>query len=438
VGFDQSASPEPGSGVEVSGINRLSNTFLQQRSYTEQGNQGMLTAQQSGLQAVQENFPEPSGNGISSELTQFWQDWSTLANDPSDSPTRSTLVQDASTLASSLNQTSSSLTSLSQQTAQSMTSAVSQVNQDAAQIAALNLQISAVTPTNSSADELEDQRDQLISTLSSQLGVSVTTNQDGTVNVYAGGEPLVDGPNSQTLSLSTSGPPYSLTWSQDGSSYQPTGGQLGGMLDVVNNYVPGYQQGLDQVSQSLMGSVNNLVSQGYDLNGNPGVPFFLGTGASNIQVNPAVASDPSLVAAATSATPTGSSAVNQDGTLAAEIGELPNSQTVAIEEPAGGWSAGASATAWTGGTTSSGLEADVAYNQLVTGIGSATSSVNNQLTNQQAVTTNVNSALQSATGVNTDEEMTNMVMYQNAYDASAKFISTVDTILQTLVSMANG
>jgi flagellar hook-associated protein 1 FlgK len=210
------------------------------------------------------------------------------------------------------------------------------------------------------------------------------------------------------------------------------------MLDVVNNYVPGYQQGLDQVSQSLMGSVNNLVSQGYDLNGNPGVPFFLGTGASNIQVNPAVASDPSLVAAATSATPTGSSAVNQDGTLAAEIGELPNSQTVAIEEPAGGWSAGASATAWTGGTTSSGLEADVAYNQLVTGIGSATSSVNNQLTNQQAVTTNVNSALQSATGVNTDEEMTNMVMYQNAYDASAKFISTVDTILQTLVSMANG
>ena len=74
----------------------------------------------------------------------------------------------------------------------------------------------------------------------------------------------------------------------------------------------------------------------------------------------------------------------------------------------------------------------------MTAIAQATSTVNNNLTNQQAVTTNVNSALQSATGVNTDQEMTNMVMYQNAYDASARFISTVDTTLQSLISMVNG
>ena len=207
---------------------------------------------------------------------------------------------------------------------------------------------------------------------------------------------------------------------------------------MVNQYVPQYQQGLDQVAQSLMGSVNHLMSTGYDLNGNPGVPFFVGTGAADIQVNPAVASDPSLIAAASAPLPTGSTATNQDGTIAAQVGELPNSQTATLEEPAGGWSAGGSAAAWTGTTTTSGAEADVAYNQLVTSIGQATSTVNNNLTNQQAVTTNVNSALQSATGVNTDQEMTNMVMYQNAYDASAKFISTVDATLQTLVSMVNG
>ena len=67
---------------------------------------------------------------------------------------------------------------------------------------------------------------------------------------------------------------------------------MAGMLDVVNNYVPSYQQNLDQVAQSLMGSVNYLMSTGYDQAGNQGVPFFLGTGASDIEVNPTLVANP--------------------------------------------------------------------------------------------------------------------------------------------------
>lgn len=439
-GFDQSTTPSAGDGVQVFGVNRLNNTYLQQRSYTEQGNEGMLSAEQSGLQAVQENFPEPSSTGVSSQLTQFWNAWSALANNPADGPTRASLVQDASSLTSSLNQTSTALSTLSQQTRQSITSTLGEVNQDASQIASLNQQILGLTAgsTSGSADQLEDQRDELISQLSNQLGVNVTYNSNGTVNVNSGSEQLVSGISSQTLSLSSSGPPYSLVWSDDQSTFQPGSGELAGMLSVVNTSIPKYQSGLDQVAQSLMGSVNNLMSTGYDLNGNSGVPFFLGTGAANIEVNPAVASNPSLIAAAASPTPAGSTATNEDGSIAAEVGEMPNSQTVTMSVPSGGWSNGGSASSWTTASTTSGTEADVAYNQLVTAVGQDTSSASTQYTNQQAVTTNVNSALQSATGVNTDQELTNMVMYQNAYDASAKFISTVDDTLQTLVSMVNG
>ncbi len=443
-GFDQSASKLPGDGVEVEGILRLDNTYLQTRSYTEQGYQGALSAQQSGLQAVQQIFPEPSSNGISSQLTKFWQDWSTLASNPADGPTRSMLVEDATTLASSLNQASRSLATVGQQTLQELGATLQQVNTTASQVAALNQSIlqgtaGRGTVGNASVNELEDQRDQLVSQLSSQLGLRVTYNNDGTVNIYAGSEALVWGNSSQQLSLSSSGPPYSLVWSNDGSSFQPTSGGLAGMLTTLNQYLPTYQQGLDQVAQSLMGSVNELMSTGYDLYGNPGAPFFLGTGASDIQVNPAVAADPGKIAAAASPVPAGSGATNEDGTVAAQVGELPNSSQVTLLEPAGGWASGGSASAWgTGSTTVTGTEADVAYNQLVSGIAQATASVNSQLTAQQAVTTNVNAALQSATGVNTDEELTNMVMYQNAYDASAKFISTVDATLQSLVQMVNG
>jgi flagellar hook-associated protein 1 FlgK len=428
----------PGDGVAVEGIERLTDSYLQTQSYTEQGNQGVLSAQQSGLQAVQQNFPEPSSNGISSQLTQYWQDWSTLANDPSDSSAQATVVQDGSTLATSLNETSSALSTLSQQTVQNITGTLAQVNQEASQIASLNQSISQGTASTTSVDELEDQRDQLVSQLSSQLGVTVVNNPDGTVNVNSGSESIVSGNTSQKLSLTSSGPPYSLVWSNDKSTYQPSGGEVAGMLDVVNNYVPSYQQNLDQVAQSLMGSVNHLMSTGYDQAGNQGAPFFLGTGASDIEVNPTLVANPADLGANASPLPAGSSATNEDGTVAAEVGELPNSQTVTMSVPAGGWSQGASVSAWTGATTTTGVEADVAYNQLVTGIGQATASVNNQLTDQQTITTNVNSALQSSTGVNTDQELTNMVMYQNAYEASAKFISTVDATLQSLISMVNG
>ncbi len=181
----------PGDGVAVDGVERLTDSYLQSQSYTEQGNQGVLSAQQSGLQAVQQNFPEPSSNGISSQLTQYWQDWSTLANDPSDSSAQATVVQDGSTLASSLNETSSALSTLSQQTVQSITLTLTQVNQEASQIASLNQSIAQGTASTSSVDELQDQRDQLVSQLSSQLGVTVVNNPDGTVNVNSGSESIV-------------------------------------------------------------------------------------------------------------------------------------------------------------------------------------------------------------------------------------------------------
>jgi flagellar hook-associated protein 1 FlgK len=437
-----SATTLPGDGVQVEGVSRLTDSYLQGQAYTQQGLQGALTAQQDGLQAVQENFPEPSGNGISSQLTQYWQDWSALANNPSDTSAQATVVQGGSTLASTLNETSTALSTLSSQTVQSIGSTLTQVNQEASQIASLNQQVlqgnaGAGPAGNGSVDSLEDQRDTLISTLSSQLGVTVSSNADGTVNVYSGTEALVSGNNYQQLSLSSGSAPYSLVWSNDQTAYQPTSGTLAGMLDVVNNYVPGYQANLDQVAQSVMGSVNYLVSTGYDQSGNPGIPFFLGTGASDIQVNPALAANPSDLGANATPTPAGSTATNEDGTIAAEIGELPNSQTVTMAVPAGGWAAGGSASAWATPTTTTGPEADQSYNQLVTDIGQSTSSVNNQVSDQQTITTNVNSALQSATGVNTDQELTNMVMYQNAYDASAKFISTVQAVLQSLITMVN-
>jgi flagellar hook-associated protein 1 FlgK len=436
-GMNDSTVPSAGDGVTVPQVQRLSNSYLQSQVYTAQGDQGALTAQQSGLQQIQSQFSEPSSsNGISSLMTTFWQNWSTLASNPADTPTRATVIDQGTTLASALNQASSSLTAVNTSTLNDISATVTTVNTLAKQIAALNQNIGQGSAASgaSSVSGLEDQRDQLVSQLSSQLGIRTVNNADGTVNVYSGNEPLVQGNNSQQLSASTSGPPYALTWSGDGSSYQPTSGALAGMLSTVNTSVLTAQKNLDQVAQSLMGSVNYLLGTGYDLYGNKGAPFFTGSGAADIAVNPAIVSDPSKMAVAASPGPGGTSTTattnNQDGSIAALIGELPNQQSVTLQVPVGGWGSGSSQT-----TTTTGPEADVAYNDMITAIGSVTSSVNTQVSAQVAVATNATTALQSATGVNTDEELSNMVQFQNAYDASAKFISTVSSTLQTLINM---
>ena len=85
LGFDQSASTYPATASTSTASSGSSNTYLQSAElYRARQTRACSRAQQSGLQSVQGNFPEPSSNGISGELTQFWQDWSTLANDPSD------------------------------------------------------------------------------------------------------------------------------------------------------------------------------------------------------------------------------------------------------------------------------------------------------------------------------------------------------------------
>ena len=141
---------------------------------------------------------------------------------------------------------------------QDIQSTLAQVNQDASQIAcAQPADRSRGLPAAASVDELEDQRDELVSQLSNQLGVNVTYNSNGTVNVNSGGEALVSGVNYQKLSLvEQQGRPTRWSGATTRTPTSLSAGRWPGTLDVVNNYIPGYQQGLDQVAQSLMGSVN--------------------------------------------------------------------------------------------------------------------------------------------------------------------------------------
>ena len=78
--------------------------------------------------------------------------------------------------------------------------------------------------------------------------------------------------------------------------------------------------------------------------------------------------------------------------------------------------------------------ADQSYQALVSQVGTWCQTANTQQSNAQALVTAVNNQRQSVSGVSLDQEMTNLMTYQNGYQASARAMTVMDAVLQTLIN----
>jgi len=174
-----------------------------------------------------------------------------------------------------------------------------------------------------------------------------------------------------------------VNWPQTLTS--ATGGQLGALLSIssATGPVAGFATALDSVASQLASSVNGLHTS---------TPFFTGTTAATI----AVAATPSTV---------------QTSSTAAAGG---NDVALAIAGLAGG-------------------SADQSYAALVASVGGAVATANTNQTNSQALVSAVNTQRESVSGVSLDQEMTNMMTYQRGYEASARALTALDQLLQTLI-----
>lgn len=397
-----------GAGVDATSVQRLQDAFLEQRANTENGSLSYLQTTQGTLSDIENSFGEPGDNGIQSLLSTYWNSWDDVANNPSDTAARTALIGSGQSLTTGLNDAANALTSQWTSSRQSMQSMVQQINDTATSIATLNKAIVAATGAGNQPNDLMDQRDSLIRQVAAVIGVTTKPNADGSTDVLIGGSALVIGSQARQLQMGgataldqVGTTPVTLTWADTGTAVGAGSGQVGALLTALNSTIPSYSSQLDAVAASLVSTVNTQQAAGYDLNGNPGGNFF----------------DPTKTTA---------------GTI-----------TVSLPDPA---SVAASATAPSGGQPSfdgsnaqaianfSGTGADATYRQLIVGLGSQSQSAQQKTATQQAVVDNVTAARDSASGVDLDQEQTNLIAYQQAYNASAKYISVLDSVLDTLIN----
>lgn len=395
-----------GDGVASGGLTRLADPFLDARARREHSSQSYLDTRQSVLERVESGLGEPGDTGVSAALNDFRQSWQNLVNNPGNDAARAQVLAAAGTLANGLQLQSRNISTEEADQRGRLQSIVSEVNTLASDLADANRAVAVATLNGDDAGVVLDRRDQLALRLSELTGAVATPRTDGGLDVTLNGVALVTGQNAGILSIATGVTPTGgadgnpVTWAiTDTSGTTPVAGlmgETGAVTDLLNTTLPAYRSGLDTIAVTLANQVNTQHALGYDATGTPGTALF--------------GFDP--------ADPAGSLAV-----------AISDPSLLAVSSVAGGGLDAGNAEALTRATT---VEGD--YQRLVNGLGTEVASVRRLAANQATITAQVDGSREQLSGVNLDEEMVSMLSSQRAYEAAARVMTTIDSVLDTLIN----
>jgi flagellar hook-associated protein 1 FlgK len=397
-----------GNGVELQQIQSVRDQVLQIQISDQNQQQGSSQAQYTALQQVQSLFSNPT-QGIGADFTAFFNSISQLSTDPASVPDRQAVLTAAQNLASDFHSTEQSLDTVQSGLNQSVQQNVTQINTLTQQIAQLNVQVGEMQKLGQDPGSLGDQETQLIQQLSQLTTVNQIQTENGLTLTTGNGAPLVVGGQSFALQTTT-GPSGMTNVSSQGQDITSTlkGGQLGGNLQIRDNVIPGLLSQIDNLASQFSSSINAAQASGYDLNGNAGQPLFTDTSGAGAASNLTVAiTDPSLIAASSDGT-AGSNG-NVANLLAVQNQKLPSGDTPLNT-----------------------------YSNLVAQSGSLTAQAQAEVTASTGSLNQLNNQLGAVSGVNLDEETTNLMNYQRAYEAAARVVTTVDELTQSVLDMGSG
>lgn len=422
--------PAGGAGVDTGIVQRESDPILTANLATQTSAASAASTTNDYLQQLQNLLGQVgSNNSIAAGLSAFQNAMQAVATTPQDPVAQSAAVNAGQELAQQLNDFSSGIQNLRQSVNGDIASSVATANTALQTIASLNTSIASLTAQGQSTATLEDQRDQAVSQLAQLVGVTTFTQANGMMVVMAsGGQTLVDAgtvaqfgyTQSGTVTGATTLSPITLDGANVTSSI--TTGTIGALLQLGNTTLPGVTAQLNQFTNNLfnMASDPNLDTTNSGLNAtNDANDFFANVNiaggvnnAATIEVNPSLAQNPDLLQ---------TGALGPDPTISANLAN--NLNGTASFAAAGGFANSM--------TTTLGNYAALMIGQTATLASQATQ--NN--TYQSQLQTQMQNQLQSETGVNLDQELSNLEVYQNAYGASARVISTIQTMYDALMAI---
>lgn len=472
-GMNRSTAPgQLGTGVEFDSIMRIRNVFLDAQFRGENSGNGSWIIQSENLSKLEGIVNEPSDTGLRTVLDKFWKSWSDLSKDPENATARKIVLETGVAMTDAINYMDRQLNNLSTDLTTSIgmkeTEAISYLNS----IADLNRSITRLEGLGDDANDLRDQRDLLTDKLSKIINITVTEGDTG-YNIMMGNTSLLQGTAVQ-VQPSPAGDLSASFLIQGFAANNLQGGEAYGLIYSRDNYVVDTKKQLNDLANTIMngtikdvsipagsmlpeGTVvnkdttvtvngtdqlvtagntlpansvlkeatiidvngfNGIHQLGFTLNGTTdrGLPFFVGTDAGTIAINPILAGDSNLLATSlrTEATGTGQAVIKGNNTLALLLSSLNETKFTAGD-----------------GTLST---VNSQYAAMVGMLGVKAEEAKRQAENSAVLVTQVDAQRQSVSGVSLDEELSNMMKFQHAYSSAARFMTTYDQLLDKLIN----
>ncbi len=439
-----------GTGVETYDILRFRSEYLDQKYWGQAKSHAEWRVKTEGLEDIEAIFNEPSDTGIRKVMDEFFASIEELTKKSEDITNRVAVIEKAQTFVASINTMGRQLIDSIRETNFTVKNKVYEVNSLAEQITNLNKQIFNMELGGNKANDLRDQRGLLVDKLSALADISVSEitgeNNSKYFNISLGGITLVNHYNRNKLTVHNEPVPgvsdlgagdiSQIRWeAPDGSTLgavKITGGELRGLLDVrdgdfdKNAYrgLPYYLNQLNRFARDFAREFNVQHKAGLDINGNQGGNFFdepSGAFAENwknitcinFKVSSTLRSDPALLAAAS----------QKDGISNNENAKMlvgfRSKKDIFFD--------------LSGGQKINGTPDDFVKSFLST-LAVDSNQAKRMSKNTEAIVVQTNIKRMSESGVSIDEEMSNMVKFQHSYNASARMVTTLDKVLDTMIN----
>ncbi|QQK77908.1 flagellar hook-associated protein FlgK [Salicibibacter cibarius] len=421
-----------GTGVDVENIERVREHFLDAQYRGENANAGYWGQKLTSMERIEEVMNEQSETGLLAEaMDEFWGSLHDLSANPDDASAREITAQRAAALADTYNHMVGSLETNKRGIGDEIDTSVQVVNGLLTQTHDLNEEIAQIEAQGQIPNDLYDQRDRVIDELSEYINIEVEPENPGShthpaaeggISVYVvdddgnrlgddDGVAIVQGENGNEghLELAVEKDDEeslveSINFGDDLELLGDHHGKLGALVDAFGY---GGEEGLYQdkitdlnhLMSGFRDVFNDVHSNGYDLNGEEGLDEFFEFDDGVLSVNDDIMDDTDLIAAA------GQSGNAGDGSNALELAN--------VKETSG---------------------FDSAYQSV---IGEMAVEVHearrmNETSDMRRDTIEMN--CQSVSSVSLDEEMTNMIQFQHAYNASSRMITVIDEMLEQVIN----
>ena len=261
---------EIGTGVDATSVVRMFDAALNRNLIQKTGILAKYEAEKSSISQIETIFNESFDNGLNKAMSEFWNAWQEVANNPKGSAERISLLEKSQSLVNTVTTMRSYLDDHRVELNDNIRNTTKEINNISVQLANLNAAITKAESGNHHANDLRDSRNLLLRNLSEIIDINHFEDpRDGSVYVLTPkGFPLVEENKAWSVGtqLDSTGD-LQVVWNDESGAQANitetlTNGKLGGLVEMRDNIITNFYAQFDEFASTLIKEVNRQHSQG--------------------------------------------------------------------------------------------------------------------------------------------------------------------------------